>query len=110
MKNEVLVWEKADGSLSFTTLYADVDMNEEIAKIQAVTPDLVGITPTVKTLADLPKTKQDREQARLSNGDVVVDKSVKTSSEKEAETTQRKQAILSKLGLTENELADILKG
>lgn len=114
--DKILVWQRQDGGVSITHL-DDRDMidgeteDDFIARYtQKLQPSFPGITPSLVNASEVPSERTYRNEWSLKNGKVEVDPvKVQAKADKEAEKQNKRQAILSKLKISEEELADLLE-
>ncbi len=89
--------------VSAKTNSADADLE--------IVANLAGLTGNYESVqdSDLPATKDDRYAWKFENGKVKVDSAKKAAKDAEKQAKKdAKDAVLSKLGLTEQELKDLL--
>lgn len=117
--DRVAVWNRADGGVSITH-FDTLDMLEgetEDLFIERVlakhsnAPQLQGVTPTLISSSEIPATKTNRNEWAFKSGKVVVDSAkLQAKLDKAVEKKAKRDAVLAKLKITEEDLANIIKG
>jgi hypothetical protein len=104
MITKTIVSRQASGGVSITYYDDRDDLNEIIRK--QVTGAGNVVIQIVDGLVEVPASKADRDCWDYSGGKIVVDAGKKAAKESKK---ARKQSVLAKLKITEEDLADLLK-
>ena len=113
--NKVIVWQRPDGGVSITYLddrdkllgESDGDFTARMSsKLQ---PSFSGVTPTVIEKKDIPNKRDNRNEWSLKSNKVEVDQAkVKFKEDAKKAKDDAREAVLSKLGITKDELSKIV--
>lgn len=112
--NKVAVWKRADGVS--ITYFDDRGINDGETEeqyinreIENIRPNFPGIEPIIVDKANVPKERIDRKYWKLQDGEIVTDEMKKYDDYvKDQQKIARKNTVLQKLKITEEDLKDVL--
>lgn len=106
MITKTIIWRRPDGGISITYYDDSDDYDQIVAK--HVSGDILKVEDGV---SKVPHSREHRDCWDLSNDKVEVDPDkLQAKLDKISQDEFKKQAILSKLKLSESELKDLING